>query len=76
MASTGQGLGGPKSWPGHYGEEKNLPFPGIEPQPSSSYPVAIWTELSYNNNNMRCLKKLYTHFYKEYHSDIHSKTKI
>jgi hypothetical protein len=27
-------------------EEKNLPVPGIEPRPSSLYPVAILTELS------------------------------
>jgi hypothetical protein len=34
--SIGQGLGGPQSWSGHCGLEKNLlPLPGIEPGPSS-----------------------------------------
>jgi hypothetical protein len=43
-------LGGPKSRSGHCGAEKNLlALPGIEPRPSSSYPVATWTELSWLN---------------------------
>jgi hypothetical protein len=35
-------LSRPQSWSGHCDEEKNLlSLPGIEPRPSSSYPVAI-----------------------------------
>jgi hypothetical protein len=36
-------LGGPQSWSGHCGEEKNLALPGIKPGPSS--PFTIPTEL-------------------------------
>jgi hypothetical protein len=39
-------LGGPWSWSGQYGEEKNLALLGIEPRSSSSWAIAIPTGLS------------------------------
>jgi hypothetical protein len=40
-------VGGPQSLSGDCGEERNLTLPGIEPEPSSMYAVAIPTPCFY-----------------------------
>jgi hypothetical protein len=40
-----RGSDGPQSRSGHFGEEKIFPLTGIEPRPSSSWPVTIPTAL-------------------------------